>query len=864
MLKLTGSKAFFLSGLTISLLLLSFTGNTQEHDLISFLKSKLSNYSADFHSERTYVLTDRYLYRPGEIIWFQGFVTSKPNDPGNSYSNDFYVKLLNYNGEEMAFRRYPIVDNMISGSLSLPRRLIPGKYYIVAFTSWMKNQPVNQVFRKEILISKYFDKRLKVEVLFDKLSYLSGDTLSAVITITDYEGKPFAGSVFEYSIETFRKELQKGTAETDMYGKGIISCMIPETNEVILLTVRMKRRKNMGYYAVYIPVVSLSPEIAFFPESGQLVRNLNSKVIFRITDQHGLPMIIEGEIIDRYGNIMHTVSSNVHGLGSFSYVPSGDSTFLKIISPKGINKLYPLPADHKTGMVLNLIQSDQDSATLFLRASHRLTDSFHLTGVMKRQIVWSKTIHFSGSSKFSIPIRDLDAGILQLSVFNSKNNVVAERLISVNDNSTDLVIQANKKVYSNRQRVTLSLEYKGPSDYADIAVSVSPEQMAAHTNMLDFNQVLRNPLCRDTSGTVIFYDNQLTDLELLTSHCRLIDWDRVLDYPDPVKLYYNQDGITGEVVDKKDHPSQLAKVRITSIPSYKSYETQTDDQGKFRILFGADIIDFDYLNVEAYDATGKNSLNPSIDYEYSTKLKEIFSIKSQEMQNYEKINDIISYGDPDLIYALRYGSGRFRRTASIMHKKYDPYQYRDYSDVLDIIMDIRKYDLIENKIVFRDIDENFQKNINQQSALIVVNGSLWGDQVDVLNSISSSDVTNLVISSSPSDIHRYTPVDFPAVIEITTIQGMYRYRKRPVQFLKDLINTEYEFYTPDYSFESLSTTDNRKTLYWNTHIRVERGIPALVSFYTSDIKSIFLSRAEGLDADGNPVSAEFRFSVVGE
>lgn len=862
MSKLTSGKAFLLSGLTISLLFISFTGSTQEHDPISFLKSKLENYNADFHSERTYVLTDRYLYRPGEIIWFQGFVTSRPNYHSNSYSNDFYIKLLNYSGEEMAFRRYPIVDNMISGSLSLPRRLIPGKYYIVAFTSWMKNQPVNEVFRKEILISKYFDKRLKVEVLFDKLSYLSGDTLNAVINITDYEGKPFGGSVFEYSIETFRKELQKGTAETNIHGEGIISCIIPETNEVLVFTVRMKRRKNMGYYAVYIPLASLSPEITFFPESGQLVRNLNSKVIFRVTDQYGLPMMIEGEIIDRSGNRIHSAYSNTLGLGSFSYTPSGDSTFLKIISPEGINKLYPLPVDHKTGMVLNLIQSDQDSATLFLRASPRIIDSFYLTGVMKRQIVWSKGIHFTGSSKFSIPVCDLDAGILQLSVFDSKNNVVAERLISVNDNSTDLAIQANKKVYGNRQRVTLSLQYKGPSDYADIAISVSPEQMAAHTNMLDFKQVLINPLCSDTSGTVIFYDNQLTDPELLTSHCRSIDWERVLDYPDTVKLYYNQDGITGEVVDRKDHPSQLAKVRITSIPSYRSFETQTDDQGKFRIMFGADIIDFDYLNIEAYDATGKNSLNPSIDYGYSTKLKEMFSIKSKEIQNYEKIKDIISYGDPDLIYALRYGSGRFRKTASIMHKKYDPYQYRDYSDVLDIIMDIREYDLIENKIVFRDIDENFQKNINQQSALIVVNGSLWGDQVDVLSSISPSDVTNLVISSSSSDIHRYTPVDFPAVIEITTIQGIYRYSKRPVQFLKNLINTEYEFYTPDYSFESLSTPDNRKTLYWNTHIRIERDIPVLISFYTSDIKSIFLSRAEGLDADGNPVSAEFRFSVT--
>ncbi|MBN2481595.1 MAG: hypothetical protein JXB19_07645 [Bacteroidales bacterium] len=862
MVKLTYKSTLLLFILTISMFVLSFSLNKQEHNFITVLRTMLERYNKAYHSERAYLLTDRYLYRPGEVIWFQGFVSSETDGRTGSYSEDFYIKLLNNNGEEMAFRRYPLVNNMISGNLSIPKTLIPGKYYMVAYTGWMKNQPIVEAFRKEILISRYFERRLKVDVLYEKLSYLPGDSLNAYVSITDHEGIPVTRTDFDYSIENFRKELIKGTGETDTQGKGVISAIIPETDEILLLTVRLKKRKNMGGYAVYIPLASLDPVISFFPESRQLIRNLDTKVAFKATNQFGLPMMIEGEILDGSGQKMEHVQSNAAGLGIFPLTSDGDSTFLKITYPEGVATLYPLPAVHEHGVVLNLAETGEDSATFIMHSSKFTADSCYLVAVMDRAIVWSEIMHYNGSCRFSIPVHDMDAGILQLTVFDMNGKIMTERLLSIREKRSDLAIYSNRNVYRNRQRVTLSLEYNGPSDYVDLAISVSLDQMADHDNMLGFAELL-DGIPDDPSGIFLSPDDQISDLEILTSDLRVIDWNTVLTLADKSEYYFNQDGITGAVVDKKDNPSQLAKVRIISIPSYRSFETQTDDQGRFRVLFGSDIIDFNYLNVEAYDASGKTNLISIIDYDYSERIKEDFN-RMKKNTDYEKIKDIIAYGDPDLIYALRYGSGRFRRTASIIRKKYDPYQYRDYLDVLDVIRDIRSYDLVGNKIIFRDIDEDFQENIHQQSALIVINGVLWGDQVDILSSISPSDITNLVISSSPSDIHRYTPVDFAAVIEITTIQGMYRYRKRPVQFIRDLINPEHDFYTPDYSFESLASPDNRKTLYWNTHIQVKRDSPSIISFYTSDIKGLYLSRAAGMDAEGNPVEADFIFSVVGD
>lgn len=148
MVKLLNKNSLLYAKAVLAMILLSFSYNAQEPNVIDELISRLARYNNEFHTEKAYLATDRYLYRPGEIIWFQGFVSSNPDGRETSYSQDLYVKLISSNGEEMSFRRYPLVDDMVSGNLRIPKTFIPGKYYIVAYTGWMKNQDIDEVFRK--------------------------------------------------------------------------------------------------------------------------------------------------------------------------------------------------------------------------------------------------------------------------------------------------------------------------------------------------------------------------------------------------------------------------------------------------------------------------------------------------------------------------------------------------------------------------------------------------------------------------------------------------------------------------------------------------------------------------------------------
>ena len=60
----------------IMIALVSGRGINNDDAFIDQLKAKLIKYNKDYYVERAYLMTDRYVYRPGEELWFKGFVAS--------------------------------------------------------------------------------------------------------------------------------------------------------------------------------------------------------------------------------------------------------------------------------------------------------------------------------------------------------------------------------------------------------------------------------------------------------------------------------------------------------------------------------------------------------------------------------------------------------------------------------------------------------------------------------------------------------------------------------------------------------------------------------------------------------------------
>jgi hypothetical protein len=478
------------------------------------------------------------------------------------------------------------------------------------------------------------------------------------------------------------------------------------------------------------------------------------------------------------------------------------------------------------------------------------------TAVKNRKMIWAKSVAFRESSIVRIPLMNQKSGIIQVNVFDEQHCIVAERSFAYKSQYGILNVSMERQVYKPRQRVSILVDCPKTLMNKDLTLSVALGKIAHTPSDRDLNSINQVTGC-DQTGV----EPDSDDLAILTSEYQEIDWEEVLD-PATGKTPYEQlDGLTGVVYDKKENISPHAKVRITHFPNFRLYETQTDENGSFRVSFGSDIIDYRFLNIDAYDATGKVNLNTKIDYTYVQKLTE-FTDNQPENSETSKIKDLVQYGEPDLVYFLRYGPGKFRERKTDTRKKYDPYQYSKYTDIMDIIQDIKPYRLSEDRIIFTEpLRANTDTTVLIDEAIIVINGALKGNKIGALKNILPSDITNINISTSRIDVHKYTPLNFKGVIEITTIQGTGRYRQSSTPAAPGIISAaEKEFYSPDYSIESSYSADNRRTLYWNPKIQYQ-GNSMLVTFYTSDIKGLFYGHVAGIDDQGNPVEGYFSFEV---
>ena len=72
-------------------------------------------------------------------LFFKGYLLTGLNQIRLNMSNVLNIELIDENGLVLKRQYHPIDQGMINGNLELPKKLDDGKYYLRAYTRWMKN-----------------------------------------------------------------------------------------------------------------------------------------------------------------------------------------------------------------------------------------------------------------------------------------------------------------------------------------------------------------------------------------------------------------------------------------------------------------------------------------------------------------------------------------------------------------------------------------------------------------------------------------------------------------------------------------------------------------------------------------------------
>ena len=258
-----------------------------------------------------------------------------------------------------------------------------------------------------------------------------------------------------------------------------------------------------------------SYDVQFFPEGGQLVQGVASRVGFRVADAAGRGQAATGTVRDAQGRAVATLRTLRAGLGSFEFTPAAGAAYTAEIQLAAGQKLrQPLPAAAAQGYVLRLAEASATQLRLHVRARGLGAEAAQLAlvGHSGQRIATAQVAvpNAQGEVDFVVDKAALLPGISHFTVFNSRRQPVAERLYFRRPRPLAVTAAFSQARYGPRQQVALRLALPAGAAPAQLSLAVYQlDSLAAGVAQAGIGSVLS--LTSDLKGTVEDPDYYLRD-----------------------------------------------------------------------------------------------------------------------------------------------------------------------------------------------------------------------------------------------------------------------------------------------------------------------------------------------------------------
>ncbi|NNU33828.1 hypothetical protein HK413_06140 [Mucilaginibacter sp. S1162] len=277
--------------------------------------------------EKIYLHTDKPYYLVGDTIWFKAYLTTGSRHQLSAISGAMYVDLINEGDSIAKELKLPVTSGMAVGNFVLSDSLIrEGNYRIRAYTNWMRNAGPDYFYDRTFTIGNSI-----ANTVFAKIDYIyakegANTKIRALLKYTDERGQPFADKQVRYQLKDGYEVLTFGGGKTNAAGE--ITVNLPNSKPGLLSKTYLMTKIVIGgdeTIAKTFPVktASLQTDVQFFPESGNLVNGVNSKIAFKATGTNGLGVAIGGSIIDNTGHEVAKIEVKHLGMGYFYLTPRG-------------------------------------------------------------------------------------------------------------------------------------------------------------------------------------------------------------------------------------------------------------------------------------------------------------------------------------------------------------------------------------------------------------------------------------------------------------------------------------------------------------------------------------------------------------
>lgn len=626
-------------------------------------------------------------------------------------------------------------------------------------------------------------------------------------------------------------------------------------------------------------------DIQFFPEGGDLVAGLESRVAFRAVDGSGKGLNgITGWIIGLEGDTLSRIAPTKFGLGDFTISPK-DSRY-EVLFYDSTGKRFArkqLPQIKPQGYVMRLSDDGSKQLRVEVQATDATSQQLHLIAHTRLgQVARMSGREIDNMTVFAVDKEALGEGITHMTVVGESNKPLCERLYFKRPvRRMGVETSVSKKVFKNREKVTLEINANITSE-ASMSLSVTREDDLNPRNDISIGEylLLTSDLNGDVESPAFYFSDdpaadELADILMLTHGWRRFSWNQKLEGTPRFVPEYRGHLVTGSVTPSADLPINNIAVYL-SVPGKRFHlrGSKSDRQGnvlfEFTDFYGSGklIMQTDWTKDSLYQLTLNNPFETT--FSNSVRVPPLFlSPATRDRLLARSINMQIDNAylaeEKNKIIADPWDSLPFYRNPD------EKYFLDDYTrfGVMEEVM--REY--VPGVLVRKRQKSFYFLVLNDNNNTVFRNNSMV-----ILDGVPVFDV-NRIMEYDPLKIERldvitnryfYGALSFDGLVSYISYSGDlpdFELDDRALVQDYDGLAWQREFFAPVYETaeqKSSRIPDTRNQLLWKPDITVSGGAAETVTFYTSDVPGRYRACVQGISDEGEPGYSVVEFEVEGE
>jgi hypothetical protein len=857
---------------------------------------------------------DGKVYTTDKTIWFKAIVTNASDHNLTKLSGVLYVELIGPDEKIIEKKLIKLENGIGTGFFDLNQNYSEGTYLIRAYTEWDRNFGTDFFFNEYIQVFAPTAK-MKPEPISNVTLVEKKDKKRQLIAYFD----PFVIDSLHKKeltlIITHDKIIDTLSLKKDDDNKFRIDYDIPDNCQFVTLKMVTK---NLFSFTKTIVLDEDHLDLQFFPESGELVHGIRSRVGFKALEYNGKGKSVTGEIINGKGEVLTRFKSNKLGMGSFIFNnPDKDSACfarLKSQSDSNLSNIYPLPKVSPQGNVLSVIRSG-DAIHITASSSYLKNDSIYIKVSCRGLVYYEiKGKLKDGVLSFSLPVNKLPDGIIAFTMMDNTGHPVAERLAfnERSDSRLNIEISTDKVTYIQRELTKLKI--KTTDNHSEpVATSLSllvlnKEQMGqiqnTRQNILSYF-LLSSDLKGEIENPGFYFSNNKSyddiDALMLTQGWRRYLYNKSVDTVTfkPESRLNLSGSVSGILFQKK---KKAAEITVMTFGRRKAVQTLTTDSlGRFYFDLNDEYGQNLNILIQSANHAGRNKdykivldkkESPKITFDHIPSIGKVDSVIKKLVENNierKKVDETYKLSGGILLGEVKVEA--YRMTPA---RKKVMQEYGKPNEVIsgETIQEKEEkwsfglYSVLQSKFpdkvhIFRISDGELLAEVRKTApTLVVVDGSAVNhDDYGSIAYIPPSEVSSFEIIEDVSNRSKVwfefcpecNPLSIPKTIDVIAIytyggSGIYGVHK-PEGIIKasvPVFSTPREFYTPKYANLQPGDwykPDLRALIDWEPKLIADSLGKASTTFYNADVPGNMQVVVEAISNDGKIGYQELTYNV---